>query len=339
MKKHNAATGNYAGDAGGEQGFWPSYADMMSAVALILFFVMLLTYIQNMITSQSLKGTEEELAAARAQLEQTQQEVADRQLELDIVSANLEVAQQDLDSQQITIDEQRASIAEQSESIAAQQAQIAEQQEQIDQQKELVSQQAAYLESTQSELAAVRTQMQEIAGIRLSVVNQIKTSIENSMGSGNAVTVSDSGNLVLGESILFSSGSYDLTGTSYEVLAQLGDGLYKFLSDPENAQYVDTIVIGGHCDSTGSDTTNNKLSQDRARVVLEQLLSANNGELQAYREYFSAAGYGSTRPIASNDTVEGRAQNRRIEISITLKDESVMKVLEDYLSIEVPAEG
>ena len=34
----------------GEQGFWPSYADMMSAVALILFFLMLLSYIQNLIT-------------------------------------------------------------------------------------------------------------------------------------------------------------------------------------------------------------------------------------------------------------------------------------------------
>ena len=41
----------------GEQGFWPSYADMMSAVALILFFVMLLSYIQNLITGNNLQNT------------------------------------------------------------------------------------------------------------------------------------------------------------------------------------------------------------------------------------------------------------------------------------------
>ena len=39
----------------GEQGFWPSYADMMSAVALILFFLMLLAYIQNLITGNDLR--------------------------------------------------------------------------------------------------------------------------------------------------------------------------------------------------------------------------------------------------------------------------------------------
>ena len=49
-------------DAGGEQGFWPSYADMMSAVSLILFFLMLLSYIQNLITGNDLQNTQEVLA-------------------------------------------------------------------------------------------------------------------------------------------------------------------------------------------------------------------------------------------------------------------------------------
>ena len=53
----------------GEQGFWPSYADMMSAVALILFFVMLLSYIQNLITGNNLQNTEAALASTEEQLE------------------------------------------------------------------------------------------------------------------------------------------------------------------------------------------------------------------------------------------------------------------------------
>ena len=59
-------------DAGGEQGFWPSYADMMSAVSLILFFLMLLSYIQNLITGNDLQNTQELLADTQAQVEEAQ---------------------------------------------------------------------------------------------------------------------------------------------------------------------------------------------------------------------------------------------------------------------------
>ena len=51
---------------GGEQGFWPSYADMMSAVALILFFLMLISYIQNLITGNDLQNTQDLLDDTRA---------------------------------------------------------------------------------------------------------------------------------------------------------------------------------------------------------------------------------------------------------------------------------
>ena len=53
---------------GGEQGFWPSYADMMSAVALILFFLMLLSYISNLITGNDLQNTQEMLSDTQAQV-------------------------------------------------------------------------------------------------------------------------------------------------------------------------------------------------------------------------------------------------------------------------------
>ena len=53
---------------GGEQGFWPSYADMMSAVALILFFLMLISYIQNLITGNDLQNTQEVLEDTDGQL-------------------------------------------------------------------------------------------------------------------------------------------------------------------------------------------------------------------------------------------------------------------------------
>ena len=57
----------------GEQGFWPSYADMMSAMALILFFLMLLSYTQNMITGNNLRNTQKTLSNTEETLSVTQQ--------------------------------------------------------------------------------------------------------------------------------------------------------------------------------------------------------------------------------------------------------------------------
>ena len=62
-------------ESGGEQGFWPSYADMMSAVALILFFLMLLSYIQNLVTGNDLQNTQEVLENTRLQVQLTQEQL------------------------------------------------------------------------------------------------------------------------------------------------------------------------------------------------------------------------------------------------------------------------
>ena len=87
----------------GEQGFWPSYTDMMSAVALILFFLMLLAYIQNIITNNDLSHKEEELRDTITKLASVSQQVKDKESELQEASDNLETARKDLDDQQIQL--------------------------------------------------------------------------------------------------------------------------------------------------------------------------------------------------------------------------------------------
>lgn len=72
------------------------------------------------------------------------------------------------------------------------------------------------------------------------------------------------------------------------------------------------VVIEGHTDSQGSDETNMRLSQERADAVRIYLV-ANQG-IAADR--ITAVGYGENRPIASEATAEGRAQNRRIDVVI-----------------------
>lgn len=74
------------------------------------------------------------------------------------------------------------------------------------------------------------------------------------------------------------------------------------------------IKLGGYTDNTGSDETNNKLSQERAEVAMQELIN-----LGADAARLEAEGYGPQHPIASNDTPEGRAQNRRIDVRVTQK--------------------
>ena len=71
------------------------------------------------------------------------------------------------------------------------------------------------------------------------------------------------------------------------------------------------ILITGHTDSKGSDSYNMKLSEGRAIAVMNALI-----ERGIAPERLKAEGRGETQPVATNDTEEGRAENRRIEIEI-----------------------
>ena len=307
---------------GGEQGFWPSYADMMSAVALILFFLMLLSYISNLITGNDLRNTQEMLSDTQAQVAATQAQVVAAQAEYDKAVKELEGLTADLNRKQDEL-----------ESFAIQ---IAQQTDTISEQEKLIGDQKAYLAAANDEIVAMRNQMQTIAVLRLSILNKIKESIVDVMGDSSKVSIGDNGNIILSEGVFFDLGSSAIKPQSEVVLNELIDVFSAFLANPENAKYVDSIVISGHTDSTGSDEDNRVLSTDRANSVLGYLLTGKGGKLGKYAEYFCAAGYGETRPVASNDTAAGQAQNRRIEISMILKDETVLDIVEQYLALDLP---
>ncbi|NHF72169.1 OmpA family protein [Paracoccus xiamenensis] len=75
------------------------------------------------------------------------------------------------------------------------------------------------------------------------------------------------------------------------------------------------MELAGHTDAQGSDVSNLALSRDRANTVLEAMRTAGLSV-----QNMVAAGYGETRPIAENDTQEGRDANRRIEVTLLSPD-------------------
>jgi outer membrane protein OmpA-like peptidoglycan-associated protein len=104
--------------------------------------------------------------------------------------------------------------------------------------------------------------------------------------------------------VTFATDSSDISSSFYEVLDSVAIVLNEY-----DQTYVDVI---GHTDSTGSEEYNQALSVRRARSVADYLMSR-----QVIPERLVVTGMGQTRPIAPNDTTEGRALNRRVEIVLT----------------------
>ena len=341
----------------GEQGFWPSYADMMSAVALILFFLMLLSYISNMITGNNLKNTESQLEDTRIQLVArekelnelestlavTKQQVEDAASELQKVSEDLDevkvtlaAKEEDLAAQDKLLADQKALLDNRKSQLESQRSVLSDQEKKLAEQQALIGEQEEYLSAATEEILELRGQMETIVGVRKSVLEQIRDSVVQVMGDSSKVKI-DNGNIVFNEGVFFDVGSYAIKPGAGEMLGQLSRVFERFLADENNLQYVDSIVISGHADSTGNAQDNRTLSSNRANAVLGYLLESGGYGLQRYSSCFCAAGYGDTRPVASNDTEEGRAQNRRIEISIVLKDDSIMDIVNNYLELDLPA--
>jgi outer membrane protein OmpA-like peptidoglycan-associated protein len=92
-------------------------------------------------------------------------------------------------------------------------------------------------------------------------------------------------------------------------------------------KYEDTnILLEGHTDSTGTEEYNLELSKKRSQSVANYLATQNVNPTR-----FTIMGYGESQPIASNETSEGRSQNRRVEIAI-YANEKLKKVAKEKTS-------
>lgn len=140
----------------------------------------------------------------------------------------------------------------------------------------------AELQAAQSRLAAAVASLKEMA--------QVKEEAR-----GVVITLSGS--------VLFSTGKSQLLPIAKEKLNDVA----KALSD----QGYKSILVEGHTDSQGSESDNESLSLKRAEAVADHLISQG-----IERAKVQAKGLGESRPVAPNDTPEGRANNRRVEIVV-----------------------
>jgi outer membrane protein OmpA-like peptidoglycan-associated protein len=155
------------------------------------------------------------------------------------------------------------------------------------------------VESTQAALAKITLP----GGVDLSVpTGSINYNLAKFLADGNQTAP----RTFVFDHLNFETASTQLTPDSTGTV----NNLAQILKAYPNVQ----VQLSGHTDNTGAPDTNQKLSLDRANAVKQMLVSGGIAG-----ERITTNGYGQDRPIASNDTEEGKAKNRRLELTVTQK--------------------
>jgi outer membrane protein OmpA-like peptidoglycan-associated protein len=105
------------------------------------------------------------------------------------------------------------------------------------------------------------------------------------------------------DKVYFKTDSYDITQPSFPTL----DGLYQFLHTYRDI----AIEVGGHTNSNCDHTYCDQLSEARAKSVVDYLIKKG---IDTNRLTYK--GYGKRKPVASNETLDGRRRNQRVEVTV-----------------------
>lgn len=274
-------------DGDSTKDLWPSFTDITSTIALILFVLVLLAYVRNLVSSKRVHAYELQIRSSEAAL---------RQLEAKIAVGN---------------------------------AQLSMSNEKLRQQQEIIA-------NSSRELDGLRSRLQNIAVLRVEILEKVKRSIEKELSptgsqGGELVLISDSGNIVINERLLFEYNSAAIKKEGNPLLDTLSRALGNLLADASVRDNIDAILIQGHTDERGSASFNRDLSAKRANAVLSYLFDANKALQDSYGSYFASSAYSEFRPLNSAKTEAAYEQNRRIEISVVLKDANVRNVIDEYM--------
>jgi len=283
----------------GTKDIWPSFTDVMTTLALVLFVLVLLAFVKTLVSGKQLKAYQLQIGASEQRLRGLEDE-------LHRTAARIAAGQLQLDASEAKLREQQQVISQ-----------------------------------SNQELETLRSRLSGIALLRVDVLDKVKRAIENELraagrNNDDIVRIGDNGNIVINERLLFEYNSYTIKKDAKPLLAVLARALGNVLADPNVRENIDAVVIQGHTDERGSASFNRELSARRANAVLDYLFDANRTLEEQYGSYFAASAYSKFRPLSLEKTDAAYEQNRRIEMSVVVKDANVRKVIDEYMRSEEP---
>ncbi len=277
-------------------------------IGIFLFIVILTQFLLSMGCGVSkkihqsvlndLESVKTELASTRAQKESLDKETQELKKKLDDLESTLAARNTELEAlrqQNLELMNARNNLMTEVEDLQARTGQLTE---------------------------AKNKEIEKLKGTYDSLVSELQEEIKK--GEIKVTQVLDRLSVNMVEKILFDSGSADIKPEGLKVLERLG-GILKKVTDKQIRVegHTDNIPIGGKL--AERFPTNWELSAARATNVVKFL----SEKVGVDPKFLTAAAYSMNRPVASNDTKEGRAQNRRIEISlIPMNVDRVLKDLQ-----------
>lgn len=269
-----------------------------------------------------------------ARFRQNENDLAALQAEYETTKAERDRLQQEYNSTKTSYEKLKTSYdaleANSSSALAENSRRNRELLAELDAKEEALLQEKNRLEKLQKDLAARSKRVEELESLiaaKDAKMNALKNAISKALvnfeGKGLTVEQRDGKVYVSMENkLLFSSGSWAVGSEGRKAVQQLASVLAQ---NPDIA-----VLIEGHTDNVpyngnGQLTNNWDLSTKRATAIV-QLLLENSG---INAENLTAAGRGEYAPVASNDTAEGRAKNRRIEVILTPKLDEINRLLQE----------
>ena len=315
---------NRRASRGGQGGAsWISYSDMMAA--LLLIFVLILTYSLYHYFSMLETKTKELNSAIALNIAQTE--------ELNAKEQKLIIIQTDLDKLQDT-------LSAKEEELNSTQAILIVREEELENAKAalLVKQQAldeatARLEEQQLALASQARRIDDLIGIRTTMIRDLSASL--SAANMKATVDPNTGDIVLDSSVFFETGKSMIKEEGQALLNRFIPVYLDVLLRDKYADYLGEIIIEGHTDSSGSYQSNLKLSQDRALQValyclnMPSLTRAQKAKLQ---EILTAKGRSYSDLVYDANGVENPDASRRVEFKFSLKDADMIEELNRIMS-------
>ena len=194
----------------------------------------------------------------------------------------------------------------------AQQSQLEAQQAALAAERARAAQAEADAERARAEAAAAEAQARAAAAQAsaaaanksASDANAVREKLRLQLNSVLATSESARGLIVNMSDVLFDTGKYTLKTETQISLAKVSGILQAYPGLK--------LQVEGYTDSVGSDELNQKLSENRADAVRAFLVSQG-----VQQDNISAAGYGKSKPVADNNTAQGRAQNRRVQLVVS----------------------
>jgi chemotaxis protein MotB len=273
------------------------------------------------------------LTQTRATLDMTRNSLQEQENRLDLTRVELEtLSKQLLLSQEENIKVRDLLQSSQNE-LAVKNKTLQEQSQTLFLKNSELTQMAALLlektrehQSIVEQLDLTKMQIKHLTGIRIKVISALK----NSVGDKIKIDPKD-GSIRFNSGVFFEQNGAVLTAQAKKDLKLvLNEYIDTLMSHRDIAPYLDRIDIVGHTNTDGTYLYNLTLSQKRAYVVLEYLISQDFRYADELKQKLSATGRGFNDLILK-DGIEDKDASRRIEIKFRLKDEDAIRQIEKIL--------